>query len=101
MLNKSLILLSSLMLTACGEDSLGFSSNSSSSETADASESSSFFSSTPDECNDTLPTPPHSFPDSINDPLYSEQWHINSGYTQTTINSEAHIHTADALTLYT
>jgi len=108
MLNKYLILLFSLIITACGESSTGFTSNSDSStteESSESSESSSFFSSTSDECNDFLPAPPHSFPDTINDPLYSEQWHINSGYTRTVIDSEAHIHTATTtvnyLSLYT
>jgi len=98
MLNKYLILLFSLIITACGENSPGFTSDSDSSTTE---ESSSFFNSAADECNGFLPAPSHFFPDTINDPLYSEQWHINSSYTQTVIDSEAHIHTANYLSLYT
>jgi len=83
MLNKHLALFFSFLLTACGDNSSGF------------------FSPPSDECNEFLPAPSHSFPEAINDSLYSEQWHINSGYTQNPINSEAHIHTANYLSQYT
>ena len=80
-LKRPLLFIYALTLLSCGDTSTSLVSN---------------------DCEQpVLPPPSHSFPDFINDPLYTEQWHINENHTVLGINPEAHIHTGNNLTQYT